>query len=163
MAIRLAARTASGDITDGITQSGRQTAVASRTGDGREAGEHRIWSKDFILVMVIATLASTAITTQMGTLPLYVASLGGSTAVSGAIVGILGISALIFRVPTGVLLDRYGRRVLLVVGLAIAFIGSGLTHGGFTGGEFVLAVIEGPALLVWLAVNIIIGLFGGTL
>ncbi len=122
MAIRLAARTASGDITDGITQSGRQTAVASRTGDGREAGEQRIWSKDFILVMVIATLASTAITTQMGTLPLYVASLGGSTAVSGAIVGILGISALIFRFPTGVLLDRYGRRVLLVVGLAILLV-----------------------------------------
>lgn len=122
MAIRLAARTASGDITDGITQSGRQTAVASRTGDGREAGEQRIWSKDFILVMVIATLASTAITTQMGTLPLYVASLGGSTAVSGAIVGILGISALIFRFPTGVLLDRYGRRVLLIVGLAILLV-----------------------------------------
>ena len=122
MAIRLAARTASGDITDGITQSGRQTADASRTGDGREAGGQRIWSKDFILVMVIATLASTAITTQMGTLPLYVASLGGSTAVSGAIVGILGISALIFRFPTGVLLDRYGRRVLLVVGLAILLV-----------------------------------------
>ena len=122
MAIRLAARTASGDITDGITQSGRQTAVASRTGDGREAGEQRIWSKDFILVMVIATLASTAITTQMGTLPLYVASLGGSMAVSGAIVGILGISALIFRFPTGVLLDRYGRRVLLIVGLAILLV-----------------------------------------
>lgn len=122
MAIRLAARTASGDITDGITQSGRQTAVASRTGDGREVGEQRIWSKDFILVMVIATLASTAITTQMGTLPLYVASLGGSTAVSGAIVGILGISALIFRFPTGVLLDRYGRRVLLIVGLAILLV-----------------------------------------
>lgn len=122
MAIRLVARTASGDITDGITQSGRQTAVASRTGDGREAGEQRIWSKDFILVMVIATLASTAITTQMGTLPLYVASLGGSTAVSGAIVGILGISALIFRFPTGVLLDRYGRRVLLIVGLAILLV-----------------------------------------
>ncbi|KFJ07887.1 major facilitator superfamily permease [Bifidobacterium thermophilum] len=122
MAIRLVARTASGDITDGITQSGRQTAVASRTGGGREAGGQRIWSKDFILVMVIATLASTAITTQMGTLPLYVASLGGSTAVSGAIVGILGISALIFRFPTGVLLDRYGRRVLLIVGLAILLV-----------------------------------------
>lgn len=122
MAVRLVARTASCDITDEITQSGRQTPVASRTGGGREAGGQRIWSKDFILVMVIATLASTAITTQMGTLPLYVASLGGSTAVSGAIVGILGISALIFRFPTGVLLDRYGRRVLLIVGLAILLV-----------------------------------------
>ena len=72
--------------------------------------------------MVITTLASTAITTQMGTLPLYVASLGGSTAVSGAIVGVLGISALIFRFPTGVLLDTYGRRALLIIGLAILLI-----------------------------------------
>ena len=70
----------SGDITDEITQSGRQAAVASRTGDGREAGGQRIWSKDFILVMVIATLASTAITTQMGTLPLYVVRLAEESA-----------------------------------------------------------------------------------
>lgn len=122
MAIRLVARTASGNIADEITQSRRRTAVVARSATGRNDGEQRIWSKDFILVMVIATLASTAITTQMGTLPLYVASLGGSTAVSGAIVGVLGISALIFRFPTGVLLDKYGRRVLLIVGLAILLV-----------------------------------------
>lgn len=79
----------------------------------------RLWTRDFILLMVIAALASTAITTQMGTLPLYVASLGGSTTASGAIVGILGISALIFRFPTGVMIDRYGRRIMLIIGLAI--------------------------------------------
>ncbi|EHG30650.1 hypothetical protein [Enterococcus saccharolyticus] len=50
----------------------------------------RLWSKDFYLVMVVTVLAMTAITTQMGTMPLYVASLGGSKAVSGAIVGVLG-------------------------------------------------------------------------
>lgn len=122
MAIRSVARTASGNIAEELAQQGRRTAVVPRTGSGQDIGEQRIWSKDFILVMVITTFASTAITTQMGTLPLYVASLGGSTAVSGAIVGVLGISALIFRFPTGVLLDRYGRRVLLIVGLAILLV-----------------------------------------
>ncbi|MDT2956019.1 hypothetical protein P7I46_15545 [Enterococcus casseliflavus] len=39
---------------------------------------NRLWSKDFYLVMVVTVLAMTAITTQMGTMPLYVASLGGS-------------------------------------------------------------------------------------
>ena len=82
----------------------------------------RLWTRDFILLMVIAALASTAITTQMGTLPLYVASLGGSTTASGAIVGILGISALIFRFPTGVMIDRYGRRIMLIIGLAILVV-----------------------------------------
>lgn len=57
----------------------------------------RLWSKDFYLVMVVMVLAMTAITTQMGTMPLYVASLGGSKAVSGAIVGVLGLSALFCR------------------------------------------------------------------
>lgn len=122
MAIRSVARTASGNIAEELAQQGRRTAVVPRTGSGQDIGEQRIWSKDFILVMVITTFASTAITTQMGTLPLYVASLGGSTAVSGAIVGVLGISALIFRFPTGVLLDTYGRRALLIIGLAILLI-----------------------------------------
>lgn len=82
----------------------------------------KLWSKDFLLVNSITFLAMTAITTQMGTLPLYVAALGGSKAVSGSIVGILGISALFFRLPIGILLDRYGRRLLLSIGLGILFL-----------------------------------------
>lgn len=79
----------------------------------------RLWNGQFILLMVIVTMTMTAITTQMGTLPLYVASLGGSKTVSGAVVGILGIAALLCRFPIGVMLDTYGRRVLLLIGLAV--------------------------------------------
>ncbi|WP_319995865.1 MFS transporter [Trichococcus shcherbakoviae] len=82
----------------------------------------KLWTKDFLLVNCITFLAMTAITTQMGTLPLYVTALGGSKAVAGSIVGILGISALFFRLPIGILLDRYGRRLLLTIGLAILFL-----------------------------------------
>jgi len=82
----------------------------------------KIWTKDFLLVNSITFLAMTAITTQMGTLPLYVTALGGSKAVSGSIVGILGISALFFRLPIGILLDRYGRRLLLTIGLGVLFL-----------------------------------------
>lgn len=82
----------------------------------------KLWTKDFLLVNSITFLAMTAITTQMGTLPLYVTALGGSKAVSGSIVGILGISALFFRLPIGILLDRYGRRLLLTIGLGILFL-----------------------------------------
>ena len=44
-----------------------------------------------------------------GTMPLYVASLGGSKSVSGAIVGVLGLLCFCFAVCLiGVALDRYG-------------------------------------------------------
>lgn len=88
----------------------------------------RLWTKDFVLVLFITCLATTAITTQMGTLPLFVAEKGGSAAASGAIVGILGISALFFRIPIGAMLDRYGRRLLLIVGLGILFLDFGLLN-----------------------------------
>jgi MFS family permease len=71
--------------------------------------QEKILSKDLLLVMVISFLASTAITTQMGTLPLYVAHLGGTKGDAGTVVGILGISALCLRLPIGGLLDKFGR------------------------------------------------------
>ncbi|OTN77481.1 hypothetical protein A5886_002581 [Enterococcus sp. 8G7_MSG3316] len=88
----------------------------------------RLWSKDFYLVMVVTALAMTAITTQMGTLPLYVASLGGSKTISGAIVGVLGIAALCCRLPIGVAIDRHGRKGLLCLGLGILLLDFGLLN-----------------------------------
>ncbi len=82
----------------------------------------RIWTKDFILLLLITTLSMTAITTQMGTLPLLVAQIGGSKAISGAIVGVLGIAALFVRFPIGLMLDKYGRKILLLIGLLILVI-----------------------------------------
>ncbi|WP_430610076.1 MFS transporter [Enterococcus sp. DIV0876] len=105
---------------------------------------NRLWSKDFYLVMVVSTLAMTAITTQMGTLPLYVASLGGTKSVSGAIVGVLGIAALCCRLPIGVALDRYGRKGLLCLGLGILLLDFGLLtlfHGLLV--LFCLRIIQG--------------------
>lgn len=82
----------------------------------------RLWTKDFILLLLITTLSMTAITTQMGTLPLLVAQIGGSKATSGAIVGVLGIAALFVRFPIGLMLDKYGRKILLLIGLLILVI-----------------------------------------
>lgn len=82
----------------------------------------RLWTKDFILLLLITALSMTAITTQMGTLPLLVAQIGGSKAISGAIVGVLGIAALFVRFPIGLMLDKYGRKILLLIGLLILVI-----------------------------------------
>lgn len=86
----------------------------------------KIWSKNFIVTMLISTFATTAITMQMGSLPIYVTQLGGSKALSGFIVGILGLSALVTRFPVGVWLDKYGRKRLLLVGIFLLFLDFGL-------------------------------------
>lgn len=87
-----------------------------------ELPHEKILSKDLLLVMVISFLAGTAITTQMGTLPLYVAHLGGTKGEAGTIVGILGISALCLRIPIGSLLDKFGRKLILVIGMAVLVV-----------------------------------------
>ena len=109
--------------------------------------QEKILSKDLLLVMVISFLASTAITTQMGTLPLYVAHLGGTKGDAGTVVGILGISALCLRLPIGGLLDKFGRKVILVIGLAVLvadFSILNLSHQlGFL---FLLRLVQGGAM-----------------
>lgn len=51
------------------------------------------------------------------TLPLYIKQLGGSEAQVGLVVGMFTLSAVIFRPIVGGLLDRYGRRPFMLLGL----------------------------------------------
>ena len=81
--------------------------------------DQRLFTKDFIILMMINFLVMTAVTTQMGTLPLYVTHLGGNSIMSGLVVGIWGLAALCARIPVGKLLDTYGRKKLIFIGLAI--------------------------------------------
>jgi MFS family permease len=83
---------------------------------------NRSWRQDLLWLMLITCFSGTAITIQMGVLSLYVKSLGGSNLLAGIAVGMLGVSALIFRIPIGYLLDRFGRKKLLLCGLVILLI-----------------------------------------
>lgn len=79
----------------------------------------RLFQRDFMLLMVINFLVMTAVTTQMGTLPLYVTQLGGHATIAGLVVGIWGLSALVARIPVGKIIDRFGRKQLVLIGLFI--------------------------------------------
>ncbi len=109
--------------------------------------KEKILTKDMLCVMLVTFLAGTAITTQMGTLPLYVAYLGGSEGDSGTIVGILGIAALCVRIPIGKLLDRFGRKMILIVGLVILVLDFTLLNLNHQlGFLFLLRLIQGAAM-----------------
>jgi len=88
----------------------------------RDRQATRLFSKDMLLLMVINFLVMTAVTTQMGTLPLYVTRLGGNAVMSGLVVGIWGLAALAARIPVGKLIDSYGRKQLVLIGIGILAI-----------------------------------------
>lgn len=56
------------------------------------------------------------------TLPLYIEDLGGSKQEIGMVVGSFGIGLLLFRPLLGRLADRYGRKLLLLIGVIVAAI-----------------------------------------
>ncbi|MFN6572625.1 MFS transporter [Dendronalium sp. ChiSLP03b] len=56
------------------------------------------------------------------TLPLYIQDLGGSKQEIGMVVGSFGIGLLLFRPMLGRLADRYGRKLLLLIGTIVAAI-----------------------------------------
>jgi multidrug resistance protein len=61
-------------------------------------------------------------------LPLFAKSFGVGAAVAGLTISIFGAARLIMNLPAGFLSDRFGRRILLVGGPAVAALG-GLTSG----------------------------------
>src|SRR5688500_337469 len=56
--------------------------------------------------------------------PIIVVQMLGSATLSGLGTSILGVSRLIIAYPIGWLTDRYGRKAGLMLGLALALIGS---------------------------------------
>ena len=64
-------------------------------------------------------------------LPLFAAEFGVSIAAIGLTLSFFGLARLILNVPLGVLSDRYGRRLLLVLGPLITSVG--MIGSGFAG------------------------------
>ena len=79
----------------------------------------KIWTKDFIGITIINLLIFMGFQMLMPTLPLYVKSLGGADSVIGWITGLTTISALIIRPLSGVAVDKWGRKVILLAGIGL--------------------------------------------
>ncbi len=79
----------------------------------------KLWTKDFILVILMNLLLFFGFQMLMPTIPLYVQSLGGEDTMAGLVLGIFTISAVLIRPYAGKLLDTRGRRIVLLTGLII--------------------------------------------
>lgn len=81
--------------------------------------DNKLWSKTYIIMLVVSLLVGTGHYILMGTLPLYAANLSGKASAAGLMVTLLTLSALLFRPVFGNLMDKRGRKVVLVTGAAI--------------------------------------------
>ncbi|MCO1602167.1 MFS transporter [Desulfosporosinus nitroreducens] len=82
----------------------------------------RIWNKTFFLILSVSFLMFLSMYMLLPTLPLYAQTLGGNETIAGTIVGIFTLSAVLVRPWFGNLLDRKGRRIILIIGVSIFLI-----------------------------------------
>ncbi len=84
--------------------------------------EGRIWNKTFFLIMLVSFLMFLSMYMLLPTLPLYAQTLGGNETVAGTIVAVFTLSAVLVRPWFGNLLDRKGRKLILIIGVGIFFV-----------------------------------------
>lgn len=88
----------------------------------KSLNKEKLWTKNFILMMIISLLISGTIFLQMATLPLYIVEIGGNDSIIGLATGVFTIAALLFRPIFGHLLDKKGRKIVLITGICILCI-----------------------------------------
>ena len=84
--------------------------------------EGQIWNKTFFLILTVSFLMFLSMYMLLPTLPLYAQTLGGNETVAGTIVGLFTLSAVLVRPWFGNLLDKKGRKAILIIGVSIFLI-----------------------------------------
>lgn len=96
----------------------------------RKTGAHEsIWSVPYVILMVVNFFQSMAAFMSNTTLPVYVDSLGASTATVGIVVSSFSVTALLVRPFAGPAFDSFSRKRLLMATQAIiciSMVGYGL-------------------------------------
>jgi MFS family permease len=109
-------------------------------GQNRNLTKDKLWTKHFILLMLMSFFMNLIMNMQMPVIPMYTINIGGSNSTIGTITGIFTLSSVLFRPWFGNLLDTRGRRVILLAGIVILTLAS-LSYG-FTQAIIVLFVIR---------------------
>lgn len=91
-----------------------------------DAHKQRLWTGDFTLMLAIAFCAFVSCQALNNGTPLYITRIGGSTGFAGALILDFSIAAAIARLFAGRIIDRTGRKCIMVVGALLLIAGSAL-------------------------------------
>ncbi|TDT63326.1 MFS transporter [Fonticella tunisiensis] len=101
----------------------------------------RLWTRSFILMILGTFFLFTAFYMLYPTLPLFIKQIGGNETHVGLSMGIFMLSAVVFRPVIGGLLDRFGRRSFIILGLSF-----------FTLTMYMYNSVNGITDLIWLRI-----------
>ncbi|MDF2921879.1 MAG: transporter [Paenibacillaceae bacterium] len=79
----------------------------------------KIWTKDFLAILIINLMIFFGFQMLIPTLPIYVKSLGGADSIIGWITGLTTISAIMIRPVSGIAVDKLGRKGILLTGVGV--------------------------------------------
>lgn len=79
----------------------------------------RLWTKSFVLMIVGTLCLFIAFYSLYPTLPLFIKEIGGNEGQVGLVMGVFMLCSVVLRPIVGVLLDRFGRRSFVVLGLLL--------------------------------------------
>lgn len=107
----------------------------------------RLWSRNFVCIILINFLIFCTHFMALSTFPFYVESLGGSEALAGLAATLFSLVAVLLRPVIGWLLDNGKRQLILLIGI----IGMGLMPVGYIcvpvlAVAFVFRMVHGAAL-----------------
>ena len=94
------------------------------SGPPGEADQPALWTRNYVLIVVINGLLFLGFQFYPAALPPYVKSLGASDSTLGWLIASSTIATLMTRPLAGVLLDRLGRRGVFLSGLALVTVAS---------------------------------------
>lgn len=83
------------------------------------ASGETLWTRDFVLIAIINMTIFAGFNMMATSMPLYVSSLGASDITTGLVTTFATGAALIIRAFTGILLDRVGRKGILISGIGL--------------------------------------------
>jgi MFS family permease len=81
--------------------------------------KEKLWTKNFILLIFAAATVFIAANMINSPLPIYAMHIGGSNSVAGLVTGLFALSSCICRPIFGNLLDKTGRRWILLTGIVV--------------------------------------------
>ena len=85
----------------------------------------RLWTKDFILICLVNFFMFVSFFILFPTLPIYVVEeLGGMESQVGLIVGVFTVAAVLVRPASGLWLDQWGRKQIMLVSMILFAVAS---------------------------------------
>lgn len=97
---------------------------AAEPASAAASGAPSLFTKPFLFICLATGCFYLSFYFILPVMPLYVASLGGTSSQIGLIIGLFATMAMLMRPPAGWLIDTRGTRPILLVGMAIFLLAS---------------------------------------